>query len=86
MVSGKYRYYLMVINKVGFLIFGGTKNLCEGQKDVIEFRCWQAWGGHEEFQENVATMYHSILFAYTGNVLVSFCYGLMSIYVKIPIF
>ena len=32
MVSGKYRYYLMVINKVGFLIFGGTKNLCEGQR------------------------------------------------------
>ena len=30
-------------------------------------------------------MYNSILFARNINVLLSFCYGLVSIYVKIPI-
>lgn len=53
----------------------------------------QAWGGHWEFQDsarlfqnNTTTRYHSILFSCTVDVVLLFCYGLSSLYVKIPRF
>ena len=53
---------------------------------MMIWSCVHAWGGHREFQDNVVTKFYSILFACTINVLLSFCYGLVSIYVKIPRF